>query len=66
MHIFEVILFVKLRTTIQQKTVKPTYLNLLCVLEFFFFQNAGSQLCFRFFSIVPLNNAVDSNAYEIM
>ena len=26
MHIFEVILFFKLRTTIQQKTVKPTYL----------------------------------------
>ena len=29
MQIFDVILFFKLRTTIQQKTIKPTYLCLL-------------------------------------
>ena len=54
MQIFDVIIFFKLRT-IQQKTVEPTY---LCPLgarklaegkghETIFFQNAGSQLCFR-------------------
>ena len=42
MQIFDVIIFFKLRT-IQQKTVKPSY---LCPLDA---RNAGSQLCFRFF-----------------
>ena len=48
---FEVIVFFNLRTTIQQKTVKPTYLFSVRCQEAgrrIFFQNTGSQLCFRF------------------
>ena len=75
MQIFDVIIFVELRT-IQQKTVKPTYLCplgvrklaegkvvlflscsvllksvlLISCVFWIFFQNTGSQLCFRFCS----------------
>ena len=62
MQIFEVILFFNLGTR-QQKRVKPTYLCPLDARKLAdgkghvpFFQNAGSQLCFRFFDEMNMKN----------